>query len=109
MGFATQNVDSPHLEKLPLLSGIIAMSPLIHLTKPAPKPTRIIGGLLSKIVPNLLFPTQMDSKVSSLPDCQRDSYPPWHRLLVGIPKSKKSMSKILWSGRRELYAVWMTC
>ena len=69
MGFATQNVDSPHLEKLPLLSGIIAMSPLIHLTKPAPKATRILGSLFSKIVPNLLVPTQVDAEVSSLPHC----------------------------------------
>ena len=69
MGFATQNVDSPHLEKLPLLSGIIAMSPLIHLTKPASKPARIIGGLFSKIVPNLLIPTQMDAEASTLPNC----------------------------------------
>ncbi|KAF8340964.1 Alpha/Beta hydrolase protein [Amanita rubescens] len=65
LGFATQNTDSPHLEKLPLLSGIVAMSPLIHLAKPAAKPMRVIGSLLSKIMPNVLFPTQLDPKAIS--------------------------------------------
>ena len=66
LGFATQTESSPNYAKISLLSGIIAMSPLIHLTKPAAKPMRAIGSFLSKIVPNVLFPTDVDPEVSDL-------------------------------------------
>ncbi|KAF8627609.1 hypothetical protein AX15_004315 [Amanita polypyramis BW_CC] len=65
LGFATQTESSPHYIKVSLLSGIVAMSPLIHLTKPAAKPMRAVGGFLSKIVPNANFPADVDPKAVS--------------------------------------------
>jgi len=61
LGFATQPKESPHHAKVSSLTGIIAMSPLIHLTKPTAKPLRAVGGFLSKIMPYAPFPADAGS------------------------------------------------
>lgn len=65
LGFATQPTTSPHHAKVFLLSGVIATSPLIHMTKPTSKLMRAIGGFLSKLVPYASFPADVDSSAIS--------------------------------------------
>ncbi|KAK2463065.1 hypothetical protein APHAL10511_004720 [Amanita phalloides] len=65
LGFGTPSEDSSHLASVSSIIGVIAMSPLIQPTKPPAKPIRTIGGALSKVMPNFLFPTDVDPKALS--------------------------------------------
>ncbi|KAI9059512.1 alpha/beta-hydrolase [Trametes sanguinea] len=55
LGFATRPSPPPAPESVKLLSGIIASSPLLLQTHPAPKILRYIGGKACLLFPNLLI------------------------------------------------------
>ncbi|KAF8633365.1 hypothetical protein AX17_004536 [Amanita inopinata Kibby_2008] len=74
LGFATQTKESPHYASVASLSGIIALSPLILLTKPAAKPLRVIGGFMSKIFPNAPFPADVDPQALSHDSAVAEEY-----------------------------------
>jgi hypothetical protein len=60
LSFATR----PHTqESVSQLSGIIASSPCIRLTKPPASITRFLGGIARAILPNQNIPASVDSKV----------------------------------------------
>ncbi|PFH52178.1 hypothetical protein AMATHDRAFT_140634 [Amanita thiersii Skay4041] len=89
LGFATQSKDSPHYAKVASLSGVIATSPLILLTKPAAKPLRMIGSLMGKVAPNMSFPADVDpSALSHDPsvgeDYLKDPFTRQHGTLRGL-------------------------
>ncbi|CDO74696.1 hypothetical protein BN946_scf184847.g4 [Trametes cinnabarina] len=54
LAFATRPSPPPAQETVKLLSGVIATSPLLLQTYPAPKLLRYIGGKASALLPNLL-------------------------------------------------------
>ncbi|KAF8963601.1 Alpha/Beta hydrolase protein [Flammula alnicola] len=60
LGFATQG--DKHKSTLALLTGIIATSPLIEQTIPAPKVMKWVGGKLSTVMPNMLIPAEVKSE-----------------------------------------------
>ncbi|KAI0629458.1 lysophospholipase [Trametes polyzona] len=55
LAFGTRTSPPPEPETLALLSGVIASSPLLLQTHPAPKLLRYIGGKVSVLFPHLLF------------------------------------------------------
>lgn len=59
LGFATQGEKSPYHLKIVSLAGVIATSPLILQTKPAPKLLRWVGGKASILVPHKLIPADV--------------------------------------------------
>ncbi|KAI0753189.1 lysophospholipase [Daedaleopsis nitida] len=55
LGFGTRTSAPPAKETLSMLSGIIAASPLVLQTTPAPKIKRYVGGKLSVLLPSFLI------------------------------------------------------
>lgn len=64
MGFATQGEKSAHASTVTNLAGVIATSPLITQTTPAPKFLRWVGGKLSTLSPYKLVPAAVVAAVS---------------------------------------------
>lgn len=63
LGFASQDAKSLHKHLASSLRGIIATSPLIQQTEPAPKLLRWIGAKASYLVPNVLIPAPIQAEV----------------------------------------------
>ncbi|KAG5636937.1 hypothetical protein H0H81_006333 [Sphagnurus paluster] len=59
LGFATQGDKYKHSETVSSLAGIIATSPMILQTKPAPKLLRWVGGKASNVLPHKLIPADV--------------------------------------------------
>ncbi|GLB37350.1 putative serine aminopeptidase, S33 [Lyophyllum shimeji] len=59
LGFATQSDRFSHSAALSSLAGIIATSPLILQTNPAPKMLRWVGGKASNVLPHKLIPAEV--------------------------------------------------
>ncbi|KAF8070391.1 Alpha/Beta hydrolase protein [Lyophyllum atratum] len=59
LGFATQEEKSSHSATVASLAGVIATSPLILQTKPAPKLLRWVGGKASAVLPHQLVPADV--------------------------------------------------
>ncbi|KAF9486087.1 alpha/beta-hydrolase [Pholiota conissans] len=60
LGFATQG--DGYKSTIDALSGVIATSPLIQQTTPAPKLLKWIGGKVSVVVPNKLIPAEVKAE-----------------------------------------------
>lgn len=61
LGFATQG--DKYKAAVDSLSGVIATSPLIRQSTPAPKALKWVGGKLSVIMPNMLIPAEVKAEV----------------------------------------------
>ncbi|EIN06778.1 lysophospholipase [Punctularia strigosozonata HHB-11173 SS5] len=71
LGYATR---SPPMKTVSSLAGVIASSPLLCQTKPAPKILRWVGGQASKILPNLTFKAEVNSADLTHDPVVNDSY-----------------------------------
>ncbi|TFK44955.1 Alpha/Beta hydrolase protein [Crucibulum laeve] len=60
LGFATQDKNSPYHATAKSLAGVIATSPLIRQSKPAPKVLRWVGSKASALSPNTLVPADVN-------------------------------------------------
>lgn len=63
LAFPTREHAPPEKETVLGLAGVIASSPLILQTKPAPKAVRWIGGKASLLLPSLTIPAEVKSQV----------------------------------------------
>ncbi|KAG5645409.1 hypothetical protein DXG03_006233 [Asterophora parasitica] len=59
LGFVTQGEKYKHSAAVSSLAGVIATSPLILQTKPAPKLLRWVGGKASTVLPHKLIPADV--------------------------------------------------
>lgn len=66
LGFATRKSSPPDKSTVALLSGIIAGSPLIEQSKPAPKFLRWVGDMASSLAPHTLIPAGVKAEASTL-------------------------------------------
>jgi TRAP-type mannitol/chloroaromatic compound transport system permease large subunit len=48
------------------LAGVIATSPLIAQSTPAPKVLRVVGKVLGKVLPNQAYPAAVDPAVKAI-------------------------------------------
>ncbi|KAF6763006.1 Alpha/Beta hydrolase protein [Ephemerocybe angulata] len=74
LGFATQEDKSPHKATVNSLSGVIATSPLITQTTPAPKLMKWIGGKASLLAPYTLIPAAVKAEELSHDKEFNDAY-----------------------------------
>ncbi|KAF9460731.1 Alpha/Beta hydrolase protein [Collybia nuda] len=74
LGFVTQGVNSPHQTTVSSLAGVIATSPLITQTKPAPKLLRWVGGKASSFAPHTLIPATVVAHDLSRDPASNEAY-----------------------------------
>ena len=65
LAFAARADGPPSQDTVSLLSGVIASSPFILRATPTPRHVRLIGWLLSFVLPNLVLHTPINPNVRS--------------------------------------------
>ncbi|KAI0308462.1 Alpha/Beta hydrolase protein, partial [Amylostereum chailletii] len=79
LSFATRTESPPDKETVAMLSGVIASSPLVHITKPPPSALVRLLTMVGKVFPNTVLSTPVqDKELSHDPTIGEDSLKdPW--------------------------------
>ncbi|KAI6015590.1 alpha beta-hydrolase [Pisolithus marmoratus] len=107
LAFPTRETAPPSPDTVSSLAGVIATSPLILQTKPAPRVARWLGDKASRVFPSVLIPAPVNAKDLSHDQAVNEAY--LKDPLVKQVGSLKGISDMLDGGEnllRKDYAHW---